>query len=271
MKLNTSVKIALVTLVLSGLLTLALAQQNALTTLGVQESGMKGQVVGSLTEGRVPIYEAAKAFKKLDAAMRAKMVQGALSWAKAYVESPAFRADYGKQREAGKPTALKPKGTVDEEMARQSAERKKSLVEMKQNVAKMPPDMQKQMAATVKQMEESFAKTESDPQMVSLMRQSIEMQRAAEEKSFRESLAAYDKKWPADPMQLIARRLEQFLEVSKDVDYKAQLFSDRGTMKFMDARYQGKPDNWKLCFRAGKEATDAARAFAASWLKEIKK
>jgi hypothetical protein len=249
----------------------AVAQQSALTTLGLQESEAKREVVSSLSEGRVPVYEAAKAFKSLQASLKAKAVVGVLAWAKAYTTSPAFLADYEKQRESAKPAAPPAKGSVDVEMAKQRTERRKGLEEMKQNVAKMPPDMQKSMAATVKQMEENFAKMDSDPQMAAMMRQGIEMQRAEEQKRHQEQLAAYNKQWPADPKQLIARRLQEFLDISKDVDYDAQLFTDRGKRKFVDSKYESKPANWKLCFRAGKETTEAARAFAASWLKELQK
>jgi hypothetical protein len=41
-------------------------------------------------------------------------------------------------------------------------------------------------------------------------------------------------------------------------------------MKFVEGAYESKPGNWKLCYRAGKPAVEAARAFAASWIKEIR-
>jgi hypothetical protein len=42
-------------------------------------------------------------------------------------------------------------------------------------------------------------------------------------------------------------------------------------MRFANEDYEGKPAEWKICFRAGKEATEAARAFARSWLTELEK
>ena len=38
---------------------------------------------------------------------------------------------------------------------------------------------------------------------------------------------------------------------------------------FENAAYEQKPSQWKMCFRAGKEATGAARATAQAWLKEL--
>jgi hypothetical protein len=42
-------------------------------------------------------------------------------------------------------------------------------------------------------------------------------------------------------------------------------------MVFADEKLEAKPAEWKLCFRAGKEATGAARAFAEGWLAELEK
>jgi hypothetical protein len=42
-------------------------------------------------------------------------------------------------------------------------------------------------------------------------------------------------------------------------------------MVFVNNDYERKPPEWKLCFRAGKEATAAARVFASDWLAELKR
>ena len=38
---------------------------------------------------------------------------------------------------------------------------------------------------------------------------------------------------------------------------------------FADAALEAKPAEWKMAFRAGKPATDAARAFAQKWLADL--
>jgi len=269
MRLNAICKTGLAVLLLCGFHIMVTAQQNALITLGVSEANAKQQTVSSLVDGRVPVSQAARAFRALDSAVRAEIVQSVLAWAKAYTESAVFRADYAKQRDADKPTPLQPKVSVDDELAKQKAERRKNLEEMKKNLDKMAPDLRKSMEAMIKQTEEQYAKMDADPQMTAMMRQGIEMQRAAEEKSYQERVQAHEKRFPADPSVLIAQRLQQFLDVSKDVDFSAKLHEERGKMKFVDPRYEGKPGTWKLCFRAGKEAFEAARAFATSWLEQI--
>jgi hypothetical protein len=68
---------------------------------------------------------------------------------------------------------------------------------------------------------------------------------------------------------LIAKRLREFLAVSADVDFAAKLTSKNGKMIFENPSYEQKPGQWKMCFRAGKDATAAARAAAQAWLKEL--
>ena len=75
-----------------------------------------------------------------------------------------------------------------------------------------------------------------------------------------------DNRYPADPQELIKKRLEDFLEVSGTVNFDAEM---RGNM-FADASYEAKDDKWKMCFRAGREVIGAARDEAKKWLDEIK-
>ena len=78
-----------------------------------------------------------------------------------------------------------------------------------------------------------------------------------------------DKTYPEDPRALVAMRLKRFLEITKDVDYSATL-EDRDKKKvFADPTLEAKPGEWKMAFRAGKPATDAARTFAQKWLSDL--
>jgi hypothetical protein len=83
------------------------------------------------------------------------------------------------------------------------------------------------------------------------------------------ALQQWEAEYPQDPAYVIARRLNAFLDLSADVDYTARLEQRNGTMRFVDAAYEGKSSEWKLCYRAGREAVAAARNAAAAWLKEL--
>jgi hypothetical protein len=159
---------------------------------------------------------------------------------------------------------------VDDELAAQRAERMKGVEDAKKNLASMPANMRPQMEQMVKQMEEQNAKIDKDAQMQAMLRQGIEMQRANDTKAYEQSVQQHDTRFPADPRVLIARRLQEFLDLSKDVDFGAKLVPAGAKQRFADARYEEKPDQWKLCYRAGREAVTAAREAAQGWLASIR-
>ena len=99
----------------------------------------------------------------------------------------------------------------------------------------------------------------------------LKEQRAEDVKAHDEAVKALDKAFPADSRALVASRLKNFLDETKDVAFEATLVDagpdGRPKKKvFVDAALEAKSAQWKLCFRAGKPATDAARAFAQKWL-----
>jgi hypothetical protein len=67
----------------------------------------------------------------------------------------------------------------------------------------------------------------------------------------------------------VKKRLQAFLEATKNVDFAAKLVKKDKVMVFAKEEYENKDGNWKLAYRAGKEATEAARAFAQEWLKGL--
>jgi hypothetical protein len=74
---------------------------------------------------------------------------------------------------------------------------------------------------------------------------------------------------PLDPMVLVAERLRKFMDVSAGVDFSAALTGAGRDARFSNPAYEEQSSDWKMCFRAGKEAVDAARAEAADWLKTL--
>ena len=79
----------------------------------------------------------------------------------------------------------------------------------------------------------------------------------------------FEKVYPEDPRALIAARLRRFLDVTRDVDFSAQLVDKDSKKVFADADLEARPAEWKMSFRAGKPAIDAARAFAEKWLADL--
>jgi hypothetical protein len=243
--------------------------QSSLADFGLKENELKERIVNSLVYETVPVYPDKK-FKAASSAVQAAFVKNALGWVKAYSESAAFKADYNRQRESEKPSPPESKGTPDEQFAKFLAEQRQGLKTMKENVAKMSPDMRKQMEDTVKQMEAMVEQYAKDPQMAAMLKQGYEQNSIAEQKSYQDRLAKYEKEYPPDPRVLIAARLHEFLELTQDIPFDAKLVPNgTGKMKFADSQYEDKSNQWKLCYRAGREPVQAARAFATGWLHQI--
>jgi hypothetical protein len=75
---------------------------------------------------------------------------------------------------------------------------------------------------------------------------------------------------PADPKAALKLRLKRYLAVTADVKWGAKLKDQDGLKLFEDPALERKSREWKIAFRMGKDATDAARAFAKAWLAELK-
>jgi hypothetical protein len=247
-----------------------IAAQNSLADFGVTEARLKPGLVNAFVYGNLPLYPSKKVYSAASPTVRAAFVKNALGWVKTYTESAAFKADYDKRRAEAKPTLPASKGTPDEQYTKYLEDQKKSIVDMKANVAKMSPDMQKQMQPIIQQAQASMEKMSKDPQTAAIMKQSYVQDAETTQKNYQHSVAEYDAKFPADSRVLIAKRLRDFLEMSRDVAFDAKLANaGGGIMRFADPNLESKSDQWKLCFRAGKEPVDAARAFAMDWLKQL--
>jgi len=250
--------------------TALLVAQSGLSNFGLVINQLKPQIVGALRSGYIPVYPNRKLYKAASTPARVAFVKEALNWLKSYTESVAFKADYDKQRVEAKPEAPQSKGTPDEQYAKQQAEQRKGIEDMKKNVAKMTPEMQQQMKEVVKQMEAALEQNSKNPQVAEMMKSNYAREAQSDEEGYKKDLANYEANFPADPKVMIAKRLNEFLEETKGIDYNAQLVSSGGgMMRFADQQYESKTDRWKLCYRAGREPTEAARAFAADWLRQL--
>ena len=102
------------------------------------------------------------------------------------------------------------------------------------------------------------------------LERSLKSQRVAQVRAREAAMVEFEKVIPSDPRTLVAARLRKFLDLSKDVE----LLGQAGRAGQEDAvsqtrRLKASPRDWKMCFRAGKAATDTARAFAQKWLSDL--
>ena len=241
---------------------------DGLSQIGLTPEATKEAVGTIISAGVFNPGLPAKAFKVLPPAARAQAVTSAAAWVKAYTATPEFKAQYAKVRQTHRPDAPTWDTTPEQELQKADDEQKKQMEESKQAIAGLPPDQRKAVEEGMKMAAEMTAKMNT-PEMRKMRLDGIKADRAEQTKSYETALAKWKQDYPEDPRPVIANRLKEFLALSADVDYTAKLARQGDLSTFATPAYQSKSSQWKMCYRAGKEATDAARAAAQAWLKDL--
>jgi hypothetical protein len=256
-------------LVAAGTAIVAQSGADVLAKLGLDKASAGENLLGALTSGYIYDSAAAKAFKALPVSARADLVRAGLAWVKAFTASPEFKAAYMKHRDGRKPRPPDPVPSAEEQIAKMKADLEAGIANMRQIAAGGDAGMKKSMEEAIKQMRAQIEAMDK-PEMKENFRLGAEMRATQNKADHENALKEWNESLPEDPGKLIANRIRQFLETSGDVDFSAELVS-RGDRKiFAKEEYERKSAYWKTCFRAGKEATEAARAFAKAWLEELK-
>ena len=246
----------------------AAAAQDHLANLGISEGRAKEAVFDSFVSDTVSIAGKPGAFLSLPPAARVALVNFAMTLSRAFVESEDFKRRYADHREANGPDPLPEGQTSDAIFAKQRAGFEAQVAEMRKLFDQITPEQRATLEAGWTDMREQFdamEKGEKRKEIDALLRSERAQLVRAREAAMKE----LEKTYPADPRALVAMRLRRFLEVTKDVAYDAQLVEKDKKRVFADTALEARPAEWKMAFRAGKPATDAARTFAQTWLADL--
>ncbi len=220
------------------------------------------------SEGRPHFNGNIGAAKALPAGRRAEVVTALCGKAKAYVQSEAFRKKYEawrKDRAPEAPGAKKTLAQMKAEQAKQQDEANKGLKEAEAALKMLPKEAQEQARAAFAEMRKVQG---TMPKISDAQLQQAEDYRAqAAQKDYQDALQRMP---PADPKPLLRKALQTALAETDGLDYGAALTTEYGKKRFTNAAFEGKGDLWKKGYRAGREATEAARSFARQWLAELK-
>lgn len=245
------------------------AAQDHLATLGISEGRAKEAVFDSFMADAVSLAGKPEAFTALPAPARVALVNFALNLARTFVESDDFKRRYADHREANGPDPLPEEQSADEIFAKQRAGFEAQVTEMRKLFDQITPEQRTTLEEGWKQMREQLAameKGEKRMQIETLLKEQHDEQVRQRDSAMKE----FEETYPSDPRALVAARLRHFLEVAGDVNFAAQLVDKEKKKVFADAALEAKPAEWKMAFRAGKPATDAARTFAQRWLADLK-
>lgn len=204
---------------------------------------------------------------------RPLIVKAVGEFAKIYTKSDDFKRRYLEHRESSKPNPPQPPESMDEIKRKQKAELTKSIAEMEKAKANLASSQKAEFEKLIEALKTQMAEMDKANNVAysSDMDQYMKQGYEADMQDYKEKLQQWEKDFPKEPDMMIKRWLEEFLKVSSDVDFNAELSADEwGKKRFVNPEYENKPDTWKLCFRAGKKTTEAGRKFAEEWLKELK-
>jgi hypothetical protein len=251
----------------------SLVAQSALAQLGLSEAAARAFVLAEVKSQaggrRSPIAVAGnRAFYKLPPAARGPAATALFAWAKAYVNSPAFRTAYATFREGVIPREPQYAQTVDEAVRQEVDNMRAGIAQLKQAAASMAPAERASLLDVVAQQEAQFENGE----LAKVLRTNLEAERAAQATGDTEAAHAANERYPADPRLLFARRLREFLADTADANFSAPTISLTGGaegIELVDPEDRKKPWMWQAAVIVGPEATTAARTAAASWLKEM--
>ena len=254
-----------------------LVAQSALAPLGLTEMAARNFVLNEIkstaTNRRSDIAIAGtRAFLKLPATARGPAATALFAWAKAYVNSPSFKASYDGYRKDRTPRGRQYEGSVEEAVKKEMDEARAALEEMKKNLAAsgLPPGEQEKVLAAWKQAQASANSTE----LIAARQKALAAERAEASGNDARLMEEIEQQTPADPQKLFARRLREFLELTSDVNFSARTISLTGGpdgIEFVDKADRKRPWVWQEAVIVGPEATAAARAAAEAWLKEIER
>ena len=243
--------------------------QDHLATLGITEGRAREAVFDSFVGDAVSIAGKPEAFIAMPPAARVTLVNFALTLARTFAESDEFKRRYADHREANGPDPLPEIQTADEIFAKQRSGFEAQVADMRKLFDQITPEQRATLEAGWADMRRQLDDMEKGERRAQVERM-LATQRADAVRQRDAAMKELEKTYPADPRAMVAARLRRFLDVTSDINYSAQLVEKDKIKVFADPALEAKPAEWKMSFRAGKPATDAARAFAQKWLADLR-
>lgn len=238
---------------------------DVLSDLGISEGRAREAFFDSFASGAVSLVGNVQVFKAASPQARAAMVTTVTVMARRFVDSDDFARRYADHREANAPDPLPQERTADEVLAKQRSDYEKQVTEMRAQFEEITPQQSAVLERGFDEMRARFDEMERDGTKARL-NELLKVQRDRDVAAYDARMKEFERDFPTDARTLIAMRLRRFLEVTRDIDFSARLVERDKKLRFADPSLEARPAEWKMCFRAGRPATEAARSFAQTWL-----
>lgn len=210
------------------------------------------------------------------AAERIAIMNGLVSYARKYLTTSDFKAFYKRQRDMSKPKPIPPpEETAKIIRAREKERLERNLEAAEQSLQSTNPKLRNGAPMRIENIKKELAALD-DPnnKIIKQKLDDLNARKAYIQSENEKNLKKWEARYPENTQVLLKQRLQEILDITADVDYSAELverpYRGKTFQYFSNPEYEKKPAEWKLAFRAGKPLTDAVRAAAQQWLKELK-
>lgn len=237
--------------------------------LGISQSLTDSKITNSFIGGYVDGLSGRK-LSSIAVADRAIVTKDLLQYTKQFVNGDTYKKAYAQLKERNKPAQNKlqtpaemRKGLIDSYT--------KAVSQMEESVKKADASMKKIFEDMLVESKKNL-KDAQDPnnEMIKNYESNYDMMLKTNEATYQQQMEMWEEEYPTNHMVYIKRRLQQFLDETKAIDFNAELIERNGKKFFVNPAYERKSNRWKMAFRAGKEVVEPARAFVQQWLTEIK-
>jgi len=243
---------------------------DVLSVLGITSSQANERITSTIMGGYINTY-GIKNLKSIASGNKTAVAQDLLVYTKTFVNSPDFTREYMAAKQAHKPDA----GTAPEA----PEVFKNNLVEQAKlsldNAQKYYNEASAETKALFKEALEDAKKYAADMQdpendLLKSYADGYSMMLDNYKKDSAARIAQWQAEYPDNSIMFVKKRLEEFMKITADIDFNAELVEKNGKKYFVNQQYERKDYRWKMAFRAGSDVIKPSRDFVQQWLNEIK-
>lgn len=240
-----------------------------LKQLGLSEQEADDHIQKGFLSGYVNTH-ALQTARKIPLADHPVVVVAAIQYARKQTENTSFKAAYEKMRQQQKPREVDLPLTPDSFRQSNIHNAEKALTEVETALKNASGDMKVMMQDLVRMAKETLNEAKNPANgYVQLYKNNYQALLKEARDRQTTSLAEWNQKFPEAVPDFIRMRLEQFMRDTDGIDFDAKTQQRNGRKIFVEPAYEHKSRNWKLGYRIGSGAIQAARKSIQSWLNAL--
>lgn len=212
-----------------------------------------------------------KAIGKVVETKRVQITQDMLKMAWDYTNSPEFAVWWKEYREAQKPMMQPTPNVSHDTRGEHIRNLETKLVEARAEQDTASESQKARLQATIVHLEKTIKELKTmSPKQDSMMNQMFVKMRDDALIDYTHQMEFWKERFPENGKQFVKARLDEYLALAASVDFSAQLKpGPNGVLVFVEPEYENKSYQWKMCYRAGRDANIAAMKIVRDWLREL--